>query len=65
MHLRILSADVYIGILIEELTNYISICLSKIAKEKKSCYLLGDFNIDLLKYETNSKNRDFLNGLTS
>ena len=50
---------------IEEFTTYISKCLTKITKEKKECYLLGDFNVDLLKYESNSKNRDFLNALTS
>ena len=37
----------------------------KITKEKKECYLSGDFNIDLLKYETNNKYCDFLNNITS
>ena len=49
----------------DELTKYISKCLTKITKEKKECHLLGDFNVDLLKYDTNNKNRDFLNALTS
>ena len=50
---------------IEKFSNYISKCLSKVIKEKKECYLLGDFNIDLLKYESSNSNRDFLNNLTS
>ena len=45
--------------------NYINKCLTKLAKEKKDCYLAGDFNIDLLKYETSNKHRDFLNMMTS
>ena len=50
---------------IENFCNYISKCLTKITKEKKECYLLGDFNIDLLKYDTCNSYRDFLNTLTS
>ena len=37
-------------------------CLTKITKERKQCYLSGDFNIDLLKYD---KHRHFLNMVTS
>ena len=40
---------------VELCNDYISKCLDKITKEKKECYLSGDFNIDLLKYETNNK----------
>ena len=50
---------------IDDFTKYISKCLTKINKEKKECYLLGDFNIDLLKYETSSKHNNFLNVMTS
>ena len=35
--------------------NYVSKCLTKISKENKNCYLAGDFNIDLLKYEISNK----------
>ena len=45
--------------------NYILKCLRLINKEKKTCYLSGDFNIDLLKYDSSNKHRDFLNMLTS
>ena len=50
---------------VEAFSNYISTCLDKITKEKNECYLSGDFNIDLLKYDTNNKYSDFLNNITS
>ena len=50
---------------IDYFTNYVSKCLTKISKEKKECYLSGDYNIDLLKYDTSNKHSDFLNTLTS
>ena len=31
--------------------NYRNLLLQKISKEKKNVFLLGDFNVDLLKYE--------------
>ena len=31
--------------------NYLNIFLQKISKKKKNIFLLGDFNIDLLKYD--------------
>lgn len=42
---------------ISQLTNV----LSTISNEKKSCYIMGDFNLDLLKHDSNSKILDFLN----
>ena len=50
---------------VEEFTNYVSKCLSKVDKEKKECYLSGDFNIDLLKYDSNNKYSEFVNTITS
>ena len=46
-------------------TDYIDKSLSKISKENKECYLSGDFNIDLLKYDDSCKHRDFLNLMVS
>ncbi len=40
-------------------------CLSKINKEKKECYISGDFNIDILKYNSIHKSADFINSMTS
>lgn len=35
--------------------------LNKINDESKPCYIMGDYNIDLLKYDTVSKINDFVN----
>ena len=32
---------------------------------KKGCYIMGDFNIDLLKYQQHSNTNDFLNTMFS
>ena len=50
---------------IEAYSDYIQKCLNKLNKEKKDVYLAGDFNIDLLQYETNNKYRLFYNLMTS
>ena len=42
-------------------TNYISKCLTTISIENKKCYVTGDFNIDLLKYDICSKYKKLLN----
>ena len=39
--------------------------LNKIASEDKTCALMGDFNIDLLKADTNDDTNKFFNNLTS
>ena len=50
---------------IDFLTEYVTNCLTTINSEDKICYVSGDFNIDLLKYETSKKHSDFINALTS
>ena len=50
---------------IEDFSNYINKSLIKLNKENKEVYVTGDFNIDLLKYETNTKYREFYNLMTS
>ena len=40
---------------IQTFDNYINKFLTKITKERKQCYLSGDFNIDLLKYDVSNK----------
>ena len=37
--------------------------LAKLSKEKKTVFLLGDFNVDLSKYEQHSSNNEFLDSL--
>jgi exonuclease III len=43
----------------------IKCALSKIDKELKECYILGDFNIDLLKHEKCEYSARFLNQMMS
>ena len=39
--------------------------LSKISKERKPCYLMGDFTIDLLKYEKHFSTNSYLDNIFS
>lgn len=43
----------------------LTLTLDAIDKEGKNCYLIGDFNLDLLKSENHSLTADFLNTLYS
>ena len=49
----------------DDLNIYISKYLAIINKEKKECYVSGDFNIDLLKCDTINQHAEFLNTLRS
>ena len=46
-------------------TSYIDTILSKINKEKKKCYIAGDFNINLLNHKTHVHTSDYLNCIFS
>lgn len=39
--------------------------VDKASKENKYCILMGDFNINLLNYESNNNTNEFINGLNS
>ena len=45
--------------------NYLNILLQKISKEKKNVFLLGDFNVDLLKYDKHAGTNEFIDSLSS
>ena len=69
-HKNIISVIIYrpntlpradIDIFIKSLSDILNI----IKNEKKSAILMGDFNIDLLKYETHSKTNDFIDDMFS
>ena len=45
--------------------NYLNVLLEKISKEDKSFFLLGDFNVDLLKYDKHNSTNEFLDSLSS
>ena len=44
---------------------YLNLLLEKLAKEKKTVFLLRDFNVDLLKYEHHKATYEFLDSLSS
>ena len=44
---------------------YLNPLLEKLAKERKTVFLLGDFNVDLLKYEHHKAANQFLYSLSS
>ena len=43
--------------------DYINSDIEKIHRERKYCVIMGDFNIDLLKYEEHHQSDDFINTL--
>ena len=45
--------------------KYLNDAISKLTEEKKICYLAGDFNIDLLKSDTDNLTKDFFDTLTT
>ena len=45
--------------------NHLNILLQKISKEKKNVFLLGDFNVDLLKYDKHAGTNEFIDSLSS
>ena len=48
-----------------QFNDLISDILSVIKSEGKSCYLLGDYNINLLNTESHSQTREFVNTMYS
>ena len=50
---------------LELFKNSLSELLHKIDSQKKKCFLMGDFNIDLLKIEENQHTNDILNHMFS
>ena len=51
---------------IDEFNNqFLSPMLEKVSHENKEVYLMGDFNINLLNYESNQETADFLNNMHS
>ena len=46
-------------------SNYLNNLLEKVSKEQKSVFLFGDFNINLLNYNTHSPTNEFLDSLAS
>ena len=45
--------------------KYVNKLLDNITKENKTTFLLGDFNIDLLKYDSHTSTNEILDFLSS
>ena len=45
----------------EKFIHFLDSVLQKVAKGKKTAYIMGDFNFDLLNYVTDNNTFDFLN----
>ena len=45
--------------------NSLNILLQKNSKEKKNVFLLGDFNVDFLKYDKHARTNEFIDSLSS
>ena len=50
---------------LNEFNCYLHTLLEKLAKEQNTVFLLGDFNVDLLKYEQHKATNEFLDSLSS
>jgi len=46
---------------LERFIEYVSSTTHRINRENKTCIIMGDFNIDLLKFESHSATDGFLN----
>ena len=45
--------------------DYLNELFGKLSKENKTIFLFGDFNINLLNYDTNPPSNEFLDSLSS
>ena len=50
---------------VDNFMNYINMALERIHHENKYCTVMGDFNLDLLKFESHQDTNNFLNTLSS
>ena len=50
---------------INEFIQYLNFALDKTQREAKPCAVMGDFNLDLLKYNSHSETDNFLNTMLS
>ena len=50
---------------VDKFNDYINQTMEKISKENKLIFLIGDFNINLLNYESHGETDDFINTMIS
>ena len=65
LKLNIMQVEPYFILIINYLISLENILLQKISKEKKNVFLLGDFNVDLLKYDKHAGTNEFVDSLSS
>ena len=46
---------------LENFTNYITASIDKISKERKFCVLMGDWNVNLINFESHTPTEEFIN----
>ena len=46
---------------LENFTNYITASIDKISKEMKFCVLMGDWNVNLINFESHTPTEEFIN----
>lgn len=49
----------------EKFSNYLMAAIDKISIEKKYCTLMGDFNINLLNFDSHTPTDEFINTMTA
>ena len=67
------KSNMILGVVYQHLTmdlnkfnnNYVNKLLDNITRENKATFLLGDLNIELLKYESHASTNEFLDSLSS
>ena len=50
---------------VTKLAEYVETTLTKLNNKNYDIFLMGDFNIDLLQYESHNSTNDFLNSMVS
>ena len=61
----LLSVQASINWYVKLYWSYRSINSTEIHKENKTVFMVGDFNINLLKYQSHSETNDFINVMVS
>ena len=50
---------------VQNFMDNLNVCLQKIHREEKNCIIMGDFNLDLLKYDNHEDTNNFINTMSS
>ena len=51
--------------ILDKFTDYLYAAIDKISNESKLCLLAGDYNLNLLNFESHNPTGDFINTLAS